>query len=167
MNRVFFMLLVAAISFMTGIAFKAIISKQNNETTEMKNANKQLDEELIRKVEAAYDRAWKEGDVGGVVACLTKDALLINPRGEVATGHNEIRDLLSKFLDGPAKGSTHTSRVTLVNFVTNDVAVVDGEALIEGMEFADSATLTHRFTDILVRSGDVWLIAQVRAYANY
>lgn len=133
----------------------------------MTNANKQLDEELIRKVETAYDRAWQDGDVDGLVACLTIDALLITPRGEVAMGHNEIRNVLSKFLDGPAKGSTHTSRVTRVNFVTNDVAVVDGEALVEGMEFADSSTLTHRFTDILVRSGDVWLIAQVRAYANY
>jgi hypothetical protein len=48
------------------------------------------------------------------------------------------------------------------------VAIVDGEALIEGGEFADFSTLAHhRFTDVLVRSGDVWLIAQIRAYANY
>jgi len=108
------------------------------------------------------------GDVEGIVACLTKDAVLISPRGDVACGHKEIRKLLGEFLGGPAKGSTHTGRIIRVNFVTDDVAVVDGEALIEGLEFADLPSLTHhRFTDVLVRSGSAWLIAQIRAYANY
>lgn len=133
----------------------------------MTNANKQRDEEAIRKVEAAYDQAWRNGDVENVVACLTKDALLVNPRGEVASGHDEIRNLLSEFLSGPAKGSKHTSRITRIVFITNDVAVVDGEAVIEGMDSVESSTLTHRFTDILVRTEGGWLISQVRAYANY
>lgn len=134
----------------------------------MKEANKHRNEELVLKVESDYDRAWQVGDVEGILACLTKDAVLISPRGDVACGHQEIRNLLGEFLDGPAKGSTHTGRVIRVSFVTDDVAVVDGEALIEGVEFADSSTLAHhRFTDVLVRIGDVWLIAQIRAYANY
>lgn len=134
----------------------------------MEKQDKQRNEELVLKVESAYDHAWQVGDVEGIVACLTKDAVLISPRGEVACGHQEIRNLLGEFLGGPAKGSTHTGRIIRVNFVTDDVAVVDGEALIEGVEFADSSALAHhRFTDVLVRSGDVWLIAQIRAYANY
>ncbi len=64
----------------------------------MQKANKQLDEELIRNVEAEYDRAWQNGDVDGVVACLIKDALLISPIGEVAAGHHEIRNLLSELV---------------------------------------------------------------------
>jgi len=48
------------------------------------------------------------------------------------------------------------------------VAVLDGEALIEGGEFANVSSLAHHmFTDILVRRGDVWLIAQIRAYSRY
>lgn len=134
----------------------------------MKKANRQRNEELIRKTEAAYDHAWQEGDVEGIVTCLTKDAVLISPRGEVACGHQEIRNLLGEFLGGTAKGSTHTGRIIRINFVTDDVAVVDGEALIEGVEFADLSTLAHHmFTDVLVRSGDIWLIAQIRAYVNY
>ena len=89
-------------------------------------------------------------------------------RTEQACGHQEIRDLFIEFLGGPAKGSTHTSRIIRVNFVTDDVAVLDGEALIEGTEFSDLSSLKHHmFTDILVRSGDIWLIAQIRAYAKY
>lgn len=134
----------------------------------MKIENKQLNEEAVLKVEAAYDQAWQVGDVEGIVACLTKNAVLISPRGEVACGHQEIRNLIGDFLGGPAKGSTHTGRIIRVNFVTDDVAVLDGEALIEGVEFADVSSLAHHmFTDILVRSGDVWFIAQIRAYAKY
>ena len=133
----------------------------------MKNANRQLKEELIRKAEAAYDHAWQEGNVDGLVTCLTKDAVLINPRGEVAIGHDEIRKHLGEFLAGPARGSKHTSHLTRISFVTDDVAVVDGEALVEGVDFDGSSTVMHLFTDILVRSGNDWLIAQIRAYANY
>ena len=134
----------------------------------MKKANRLRNEELIRKTEAAYDHAWQEGDVEGIVTCLTNDAVLISPRGEVACGHQEIRNLLGEFLGGTAKGSTHTGRIIRINFVTDDVAVVDGEALIEGVEFTDLSTLAHHmFTDVLVRSGDIWLIAQIRAYVNY
>lgn len=133
----------------------------------MKNTNSQLNEELIRKTEAAYDHAWQEGNVDGLVACLVKDAVLINPRGEVAIGHDEIRKQLSEFLTGPARGSKHTSHLTRISFVTEDVAVVDGEALVEGVDFDGSSTVTHLFTDILLRSGDGWRIAQIRAYANY
>ena len=137
-------------------------------TPEMKKVNRQRNEALIRKVEAAYDYAWQMGDIEGIVACFTKDAIIMSPRGDVAYGHQEIRDLLGGFLSGSARGSKHSSRIARVSFVTDNVAVVDGEAFIEGVEFDDFSNLAHhRFTDILVRSGEVWLIAHIRAYANY
>lgn len=134
----------------------------------MKNKNNRHKEESVLAVEAAYDRAWQGGNVDGIIACLTKDAVLISPRGEAACGHREIRKLIGKFLSGPAMGSTHTGNIIRVNFVTDDVAVVDGEAFIKGVEFTGSPVLAHhRFTDILVRNGDIWLISQIRAYASY
>lgn len=134
----------------------------------MKNKNNRNNEELVLAVEAAYDRAWQEGNVEGIIACLTKNAVLISPRGEAACGHREIRKLIGEFLNGPARGSTHTGNIIRVIFVTDDVAAVDGEAFIKGVEFTGSPALAHhRLTDILVRDGDIWLISQIRAYANY
>ncbi|MES1181400.1 MAG: hypothetical protein ABUL44_01255, partial [Flavobacterium sp.] len=63
------------------------------------------------------------------------------------------------------KSTKHTSRITRINFVTDDVAVVDGEAFIEGAENLSAAVMQHRFVDVLVRKGDIWLIAQIRAFA--
>jgi hypothetical protein len=56
----------------------------------------------------------------------------------------------------------HTSRAVRVSFVSPDVAVVDGEASVNGA--AALGSLNHRFTDILVRQDKCWKIAHVRAY---
>lgn len=134
---------------------------------EIEQVNRQLDEERIRRTEVNYDHAWQKGDIEGVVACFANDALLISPRGDMAVGTEEIRNLFSEFLGTEAKGTKHTSRIIRISFVTDDVAVVDGEAFIEGAENLSATDTHHRFTDILIRSGDVWLISQIRAYANF
>jgi len=94
--------------------------------------------------------------------CISPDAVLVNPRGEVAVGHDAIRTALRTFLAGEAKGSRHRSQVSRVTFVREDVAVVDGHATIELPDA--KAPLQHPFTDILVRDEERWTIAHVRAY---
>ncbi|GIV71210.1 MAG: hypothetical protein KatS3mg048_4072 [Caldilinea sp.] len=54
--------------------------------------------------------------------------------------------------------------VVAVEFVTTEVAIVDGEARIEGMGQEEyPGTLVHRFSDILVKQNDTWVIAHIRA----
>lgn len=155
------------VAFLTGFGLRTLMTRQKiDPMAETKIANRQLDEELIRKTEAAYDQAWQGGDIDGIMACFTDDALLISPRGDVALGTGQIRKLFSDFLGTDAKNSKHTSRITRISFVTDDVAVVDGEAFIEGPENLSTTLVHHRFTDVLVRSGEAWLIAHIRAYGN-
>lgn len=125
--------------------------------------DRDADERAIRAVEAAYDAAWGAGDIDGLLDCLTEDAVLVNPRGAVARGHAEIRRELGGFLKGQAAGSKHSSVVSRVEFVTADVAVVDGAAVIEGAD-RSGMSLIHGYTDVLVRRGGAWLIAHIRAY---
>ncbi len=146
------------------VLVRTLITRQEIDTMpETKIANRQLDEELIRKAEAEYDHAWQRGDIESIMECFTDDALLISPKGDIAFGAEQIRNLLSAFLGGEAKGSKHTSRITQISFVTDNVAVADGEAFIEGVENLSATVTHHRFTDILVRSGEAWLIAHIRA----
>ena len=86
------------------------------------------DEAGVRAVEAAYDRAWAAGDIGALVACFTSEAVVVNPRGDVARGVGQIREALAGFLGGPARGSVHVGRILRIESVTEDVAVVDSEA---------------------------------------
>ena len=125
------------------------------------------DEAAIRALEAAYDASWNAGDVRSLVAAFAPEAVVVNPLGQVARGQAEIERVMHAFLSGPARGSTHNSTVFRVEFVTDDVAVVDGEATLErlaGPDGAPSPPLVHRFTDVVVRQDDAWLLAQVRAY---
>jgi uncharacterized protein (TIGR02246 family) len=162
------------VAFLTGFALITLMMKHRVDAMhEINKENRQLDEERIRKTESAYDHAWQQGDIEGmqgdiegIMVCFTADAILISPRGDVAIGTEQIHNLFSDFLGSEAKNTKHTSRITRISFVTDDVAVVDGEAFIEaGVNLSDTVK-NHRFTDILVRSGEVWLIAQIRAYAN-
>jgi uncharacterized protein (TIGR02246 family) len=121
------------------------------------------DESAVRAIEAAYDAAWRRGEIEALMSCFVPDAVLVNPLGETAEGHDEIERMLRQFLSGPARDSTHTTRILRLSFVTADVAVVDGEALLEGAA-VDESVLLHRFTDILVKRAGSWAIAHVRAY---
>ena len=125
-------------------------------------------EDAIRAVEKAYDDAWRAGDIDGLLACLATDAVLMNPHGEIARGHAEIRHELTKVLRALGSGSKHTSVLSRVEFVTGDVAVVDGEAFVQDAQ-GDGSTgsLRHQFTDVLVRRNREWLIAHIRAYGVF
>lgn len=125
------------------------------------------DEQAIRAVEAAYDAAWDAGDLDALIAGFGTDTVVVDPFGGLTAGRGEVVRSLEALFAGGARGSTHRSRIDGVRCVTDDVAVVDGEATLDGLP--DSVTgragpISHRFTDILVRQGGTWRIAQVPAY---
>ena len=154
------------VGFLAGFALKTIMMKQKiDNISEIPKQDHQYETERVRETEAAYDQAWQQGDIEGIMVCFTDDAVLISPRGDVAIGKEEVRNLLSKFIGGEAKGTKHTSRITRISYVTENVAVVDGEAFIEGSESLSNSVKHHRFTDILVRSENVWRISHIRAHA--
>jgi uncharacterized protein (TIGR02246 family) len=123
-------------------------------------------ENAVRALEAAYDEAWNRGDVDALLACITNDALVVDPLGRVSRGRDEIRNLLAPLI-GPTGGdSTHRSEIVRVELVTPDTAVVDGRAHIEGLVLVPGETASdrfHRFTDVVVRCEGQWKIAQIRA----
>lgn len=124
-------------------------------------------EAAIREVEAAYDRAWNAGDVEALVRPFVAEATLIDPFGNVVAGSDGIRSAFSRLLAGRASGSTHAATILGVRFVTEDVALADGEAVIEGLTGPEGEALpplTHRFTDVFVLRGGSWRISQIRAY---
>lgn len=125
------------------------------------------DEAAIRTLEAAYDADWNAADLGALTSRFTLDATVVDPFGGVSSGRAEIEWLLGTLLAGSGRGSTHSSTIQGVRFVTDDVALADGEAVIEGLRRPDGSgipPIVHRFTDVLVRGRGGWRIAQVRAY---
>jgi len=124
----------------------------------------QGEESAVRAVESAYDAAWNAGDLPTLLQLLTEDVVIINPYGEMLRGRSAVEASFTELFDGAARGSTHSSQIRAVHFVSPDVALVDAEAVISGFG-AGPEPLRHSFTDVLVRTSDGWRIDQVRAYA--
>jgi len=123
---------------------------------------RQRDEAEIRTIEATYDSAWGSADVAGMMSLLESDVVIISPMGETSVGASEVQRLLGDFLSGAGLGSTHTSRPKRISFVSDDVALFDGEATIVGPNLP--RPLVHDFTDVFIRREGQWRIAHVRAY---
>jgi uncharacterized protein (TIGR02246 family) len=124
------------------------------------------DDIAIRRLESEYDDAWNAGDIRRLTSLYRPDAVVVNPLGERAQGHRAISAALETFLTGPGRGSRHSSRVHAISYLQEAVAVVDGEARLEGLGAPFSERVaTHAFTDILVKElRGRWAIAQTRAY---
>lgn len=123
------------------------------------------DRAAIFAVEKSYDHAWNQGKSGILASFFTPDAVIINPHGEVAEGKNEFENLMSTLFRSRFKGSIHESKILRIHFLKGDVAVVDGEATVTEMSKHGEISVTIvRFTDVMVKESDKWLIADTRAY---
>jgi uncharacterized protein (TIGR02246 family) len=123
------------------------------------------DEATIREIGEAYDEAWNRGDVPALVAFFTRDAIIIDPRGDVTTGKVEFENVITQLFRGPFQDSLHKTSIIRIHFPKRDVAVVDGEATLTVLkQFQGSRELTHRYTDVMIKEGDQWLISDTRAY---
>ncbi len=59
----------------------------------------------------------------------------------------------------------HKTKIIRIHFPKKDVAVVDGEAILTVLKpFEGRSELIHRYTDVMVKEGDRWLISDTRAY---
>lgn len=120
-------------------------------------------EAAVRAVEVSYDREWNDGNLEGILDCLTPDAVLVNPRGQTAVGREQVRAVLSAFLATEAQGTEHHSEILRVSIMSPEVAVVDGVATIT--RGPGAVLVAHPFTDVLSCNEEGWRIAHVRAYA--
>lgn len=161
MNKI---LLYYSIIFVTFIFSYA---KSISEDRKMQTFDKEREEEAIRAVEKAYDTAWHNADIEDLMKCLTDNIVVVNPFGQSAVGKIEFRKMLVEFFNGPGKDTEHTSIILRINFITENVAIVDGKAIINDSNInaeLNKSSLIHYFTDILVKQNETWAIAAIRAY---
>jgi uncharacterized protein (TIGR02246 family) len=131
-------------------------------TTPTKQLN---DEASIRKLAEAYDAAWNRGDVQALSSSFTPDAIIVSPREEVITSKTEFKQTISNLLKGSFKGSTHQTTVLRIHFPKEDVVVVDGEATLTLLTpHEENSKLIHKYTDVMIKQGTIWLISDTRAY---
>jgi uncharacterized protein (TIGR02246 family) len=98
------------------------------------------DEAAIRAIESAYDSAWNAGDITSILQLCTEDVVVIDPSGGTSVGRDGMERSLASLFSGVGKGSTHTSEIMGVHFVTDDVA----QTLVHGCDGQRKTWLAHR-----------------------
>jgi uncharacterized protein (TIGR02246 family) len=115
-------------------------------------------EQAVRKTVAAYIEALNKGNLDGVMAYWAPDADFIDEAGKPIRGHDALTARFKTTLP-TLKGSKVSSEVYSVKFLRPEVALVDGSMDITA---ADGTRDSDRYTAVMVKSGDKWLISSVR-----
>ncbi|MBN2260672.1 MAG: nuclear transport factor 2 family protein [Clostridiales bacterium] len=119
---------------------------------------------IIIALAKAYDSAWNRGDVEKLLSFFVSDMIIIKPKGEVTKNMAEFGKGITDLFGGFLKDSIHKTKIIHIHVPKNDVAVVDGEVQLTTKKLEEGNVLTHRYTDVMIKNGDRWLISDIRTY---
>lgn len=121
----------------------------------------------IRRLHAQIDAAWNRGDATAVAANWTTDGINTNPFGARFTGRADIASDIAETLH-TLPGSTHELAIANVHWARPNVAVADGESIIDNLKDPTTGDplppLTAEFTSVSVKEDGHWRIAYLVAY---
>ncbi len=118
----------------------------------------QTPQDATAQVEAVLDRlvdSWNTDDLTAHVAEYAEDATYTLPRG-VVRGRDAIRRALSGFETPDGLRGVLAFDGVAVRFLGDGAALATGRFVLEFEE--DARTSSGRFSLVLVRRGDVWVI---------
>ena len=108
-------------------------------------------------VTQAYQAAFNAGNSDQVAALHTKDAEWIDSDGNVHSGRDAIRSVLTKAF-AAAPGRTIEFAVEKVRPLSESVALENGSAVVTS---PDGERAVSAYTTVYVKDGGTWRIAQV------
>jgi uncharacterized protein (TIGR02246 family) len=126
----------------------------------------EADERAIVRVIADRQAAWNAGDEQAYARLLTEDADLASSTGRYARGRESVIQLYREQRQGTLAGASTRMRVDHIRLVRPDVALVEAERELTGLQTA-SVAAQSRTTFVLVKGADGrWLITAQRANAT-
>jgi uncharacterized protein (TIGR02246 family) len=108
----------------------------------------------IRAVAQAFDDAQVHGDGAALDRLLAPDFLFVRGSGRVG----DRKDFIEAFANAKAKLEPFVISDRLFLRVSPDVAVVGGEAWVEGVEDGKPLAQHFRYSDTLAKRDGRWLI---------
>jgi uncharacterized protein (TIGR02246 family) len=126
----------------------------------------------LRTLNAGITKAMNENNVDGILSFVHSNVVFTTMNGDVARGHQAIRDYYAKMMTGPNK---IVEKVT-VNFLADDLTILyqsdtmgvcygktqDNYVLTDGTKLDISA----RWTGTLVKENGKWLVAAFHYSTN-
>jgi uncharacterized protein (TIGR02246 family) len=121
------------------------------------------DEKAIEKTQAAYVKAFNDGDAKAVAAFWTPDGEFVGVDGQVFKGRAAIAKEFAAFF-AEAKGLNLEVSTDSLRFVSQDVALESGVARVT--RHSDGATNVTDYHIVHTKRNGQWLLASVRESAH-
>ena len=132
-----------------------------------KESSESADRAAIQSVLDAHGAALTRGDAYSATAILTEDADWVSGGGRVFVGRPAITKMHRDLFAGAAKGTRHSHPGTPnIRFVTQDVAIVDGDSYMAGFRDEHGNELPGeytRYTAVFVRKSGKWYVTAFRS----
>ena len=109
---------------------------------------------VLEDFDAAYNKAFNQGDAAGCAAFFTKDVMLLAPDQPMARGKKAFEEIYRSRMD-QTSGGTHSNKL-LAYGVEGDLAYQVGAYAITGTNPAEQG----KFVNILRRQADgTWKVS--------
>ncbi|WP_165250949.1 YybH family protein [Paludisphaera soli] len=108
-----------------------------------------------------FAKAYETGDAKALSALYTDDAVIVDPDGFETKGKEAIAAMYEEAFAGSG-GLKLEAHIDAIRFLTPDVARVEGRSRLAGP--AGDAADYGRYSGLLVRKGDAWIMAELREY---
>jgi uncharacterized protein (TIGR02246 family) len=119
------------------------------------------EEKPIRDLLKAFAKAYSASDFKALAAFFTDEANIVDSSGETLRGKPAIVDMYaSAFQENPRLQLE--SKLQEIQFLTPDVARVEGQTRLSTP--TGDATEFTRFSSLLVKRDEKWLLAEIREY---
>ena len=110
----------------------------------------------------AFTKLYSSANAEGLAELFLDDASIVDPDGNTTRGKGAVAEMYSTAFQA-TPGLKVESKVDEVNFLTPDVARVEGQSQLSSAT-GDAAEFT-KFSALLVRRDGKWRIAEIREYA--
>ena len=131
--------------------------------TDAKPANA-ADEKAVARIATDWADAWNRHDAAGLAKVFSERGDMINPKGDVAKGHQQVLKLFQDEQAGQLKQSKMALTCEPARFFDANVAGVDCDFTVEGITGPEApALLRGHMTNVVVRDGARWSVVSLRA----
>jgi len=123
------------------------------------------EEEAIHTLFNEFVSAWNTHNPRAMSMAYSEEGDVINPFGRVAKGRSEIERLFKDEQSGPLKDSRLSLRPENIRLLSPEIALTDHAFEITGVrdpQGKDVPTMRGHLTEVLKKSGDMWLVVACR-----
>ena len=118
----------------------------------------------IEALVAAHDAAWNAHDPDDLAALFVEDATLVTPTGARVEGNAALRQMFAS--PGPTKSTTSTTTIEAVQWLDDNLALVDARQSLDGPGVEMLGASQARAVLVVRKDAGQWKIVAARPFVQ-